>query len=147
METQHDRGKGVLLNPSIIPESHHDLLESTAPAYLATIGPNGEPQVSAAWFIWDGSLLLFAVNKKRQKFRNVLHEPRGAFAIADPANPYRALESRGSVLRSDEDPAFRFINAASQKRLGRDSPSEETGAAEERIVIAVEPERAISFPA
>jgi PPOX class probable F420-dependent enzyme len=134
------------LNTSIIPENHLDLLQSTALAYLATIGPKGEPQVSAVWFTWDGTHLLFAFNKKRQKYRNVLRETRVAIAIADPANPYRALEIRGGVARIDDDRDFRFINAASKKYLGRDATSEETGAAEERIVIVVAPERAIPFP-
>jgi len=134
------------LQALIIPGSHRDILESPALAYLATIGPKGEPQVSAVWFTWDGTHLFFAFNKKRQKYRNVLREPRVAIAISDPTNPYRALEIRGVVARIDEDRDFRFINAASQKYLGRDSPSEETGQPEERIVIVVAPERAIPFP-
>jgi hypothetical protein len=83
---------------SIIPEHSLDLLQSTALAYMATIGPKGEPQVSAVWFTWDGTHLLFALNKKRQKY------------------------------------------------LNRDATSEETGPAEERVVIIVGPERVIPFP-
>jgi len=146
MKAHQDKGKDILLNVSVIPESHRDLLESTALAYLATIGPKGEPQISAVWFTWDGTHLLFAFNKKRQKYRNVLREARVAIAISDPAKPYRALEIRGVVARIDEDRDFRSINAASQKYLGRDSTSEETGQPEERIVIAVAPERVIPFP-
>jgi len=131
---------------SIIPEHSLDLLQSAALAYMATIGPKGEPQVSAVWFTWDGTHLLFALNKGRQKYRNLLREPRVAIAIADPANPYHALEIRGTVARIDEDPNYRFINAASQKYLNRDATSEETGPAEERVVIIVEPERVITFP-
>ena len=131
---------------SIIPEHSLDLLQSAALAYMATIGPKGEPQVSAVWFTWDGTHLLFALNKGRQKYRNLLREPRVAIAIADPANPYRALEIRGTVARIDEDPNYRFINAASQKYLNRVATSEETGPAEERVVIIVEPERVIPFP-
>lgn len=131
---------------SIIPEPYHDLLQSTALAYLATIGPKGEPQVSAVWFTWDGTHLLFALNKKRQKYRNLLREPRVAIAIVDPANPYRALEIRGTVARIDADTNYRFINVVSQKYLNRDATSEETGLAEERVVIIIEPERVIPFP-
>jgi PPOX class probable F420-dependent enzyme len=143
---QADTGKDSHLSAPIIPDSHRDLLQSTALAYLATIGPKGEPQVSAVWFTWDGAHLLFAFNKKRQKYRNVLREPRVAIALTDPGNPYRALEIRGVVARIDEDCDFRFINAASQKYLGRDATAEETGLADERVMIVVEPERAITFP-
>jgi PPOX class probable F420-dependent enzyme len=144
--THEDTRKDIHQTMSIIPEHSLDLLQSTALAYLATIGPKGEPQVSAVWFTWDGSHLLFALNKKRQKYRNLLREPRVAIALADPANPYRALEIRGHVARIEADPTFRFINAASQKYLNRDATSAETGPAEERVVIIVEPERVIPFP-
>lgn len=131
---------------SNIPESHLAILQSPALAYMATLGPKGEPQVSAVWFLWDGTHLLFAFNKKRQKYRNLLRDPRVAIAVADLANPYRALEIRGTVARIDGDPDYRFINAASRKYLNRDATSEETGPTEERVVIVVEPERVIPFP-
>jgi PPOX class probable F420-dependent enzyme len=144
--TYEDNRKDIYQSMPIIPEQSLDLLQSTVLAYMATIGPKGEPQVSAVWFTWDGTHLLFALNTKRQKYRNLLREPRIAIAIADPANPYRALEIRGRVARIDADPNYRFINAASQKYLNRDATSDETGPAEERVVIVVEPERVIPFP-
>ena len=130
---------------SIIPEQLLDLLQSTTLAYMATIGPKGEPQVSAVWFTWDGSHLLFALSKSRQKYRNLVRDPRVAVAITDPANPYRTLEIRGTVARIDDDCDFRFINAASQKYLNRDSTPQEAGLPEERVVIVVKPERVIPF--
>lgn len=129
-----------------IPASHLDILQSQALSYLATLGPKGEPQVSAVWFLWDGTHLLFAFNRKRQKYRNVSRDSRVAVALADIANPYRALEIRGRVVRMDEDPDFRFINAASQKYTNRDATPEEAGLPEERVVLVVEPERVIVFP-
>lgn len=129
-----------------IPESHRDILESQALAYLSTLGPNGEPQVSAVWFLWDGTHLRFAFNKKRQKYRNLLRDPRVAVALVDPSNAYRALELRGTVATIEGDPDFRFINAASQKYLKRDASPQEAGAADERVVIVVQPERVITFP-
>src|SRR2546429_7536109 len=141
--THEDKRKGIHQSMSIIPEHSLDLLQSAALAYMATIGPKGEPQVSAVWFTWDGTHLLFALNKGRQKYRNLLREPRVAIAIADPANPYRALEIRGIVARIDGDPDYRFINAASQKYLKRASTFEETVPAEERVLFVVEPEQAI----
>ncbi len=33
-----------------IPESYTDLLDSTALAHVATIGPDGEPQTTPVWF-------------------------------------------------------------------------------------------------
>jgi len=38
-----------------VPASHADLLERPLFAHLATIRPDGAPQSSVMWFIWDGS--------------------------------------------------------------------------------------------
>ncbi len=131
---------------SLVPESYLDLLQSKALAYIATIGPKGEPQVSAVWFNWDGTHLTFALSKKRQKTRNLMRNPRVAVAIADPANPYRSLEIRGKVLRIDPDSNYRAAMAVSQKYTSRDMSAEELGRPEDRVLVIVEPERVFTFP-
>jgi hypothetical protein len=40
--------------------------------------------------------------KTRQKYRNVQREPRMALSIAEPDNPYRFLEIRGSVEKLED---------------------------------------------
>ncbi len=45
---------------SEIPENYQDLLESTALAHVATIGPDGEPQNDPVWFGWgDERVVVF----------------------------------------------------------------------------------------
>ncbi|GCF09140.1 PPOX class F420-dependent oxidoreductase [Dictyobacter arantiisoli] len=130
---------------STIPESHLDILQSTAVAYMATIGPKGEPQTSPVLFGWDGTHLFFSMNKIRQKHRNLLREPRVAIAIADSTNPYRSLEIRGRVVSIDDDPDYRIANVLSQKYTGQDAtPNMQPG--EQRVVAIVEPERVFVFP-
>jgi PPOX class probable F420-dependent enzyme len=131
---------------SAIPEGYLDILQSTALAHVATIGPKGSPQVSPIWFAWDGTHVLFALNKIRQKFRNIQREPRIAISIVDPTNPYRSLEIRGSATRIDADLGYRYLNLLSQKYLGRDAGPEEAGLEEERVVIFVEPQQVVLFP-
>ncbi len=127
-------------NGRVIPESHEDLLESNALAHVATIGPEGEPQVNPVWFGWDGARLKFSQTKKRQKYRNLGREPRIAISIVDPENPYRYLEVRGRVDRIEEDPNLDFINSMAKKYLGADEyPNHQPG--DERVVIHVEPLR------
>ncbi|QBD81346.1 PPOX class F420-dependent oxidoreductase [Ktedonosporobacter rubrisoli] len=128
-----------------IPESHRDLLQSTAVAYMSTIGSRGEPQVSPVLFGWDGTQLFFTMNKIRQKYRNLLREPRIALAIADPTNPYRSLEIRGKAVRIEDDPNYHIANVLSQKYTGKDAtPNMLPG--EQRVAIFVEPERVFVFP-
>ena len=44
---------------TVIPETHRDLLEKTSIWHVATIGPNGEPQVSPVWADYVGTQIRF----------------------------------------------------------------------------------------
>jgi PPOX class probable F420-dependent enzyme len=123
----------------MIPSGYEDLLETKALADIATIGPNGEPQVNPVWFDWDGTHVRFSQTKTRQKYHNLQRDPRIALSIVDPANPYRYLEIRGKVVAVEEDPNLDFINAMAKKYLGQDKyPWHRPG--DERVVIIIEPE-------
>ncbi len=53
------------------PESHQDLLKAEV-AMLATIGPDGYPQVTALWFLFDeDATLKLSLNSTRQKVKNL----------------------------------------------------------------------------
>jgi PPOX class probable F420-dependent enzyme len=83
----------------VVPTSYEDLLTTPALAHVATIGPDGAPQVTPVWFDWDGARLLLALAPDRQKMRNLRRDPRLAVSIVDPANAYRYLEIRGRLRR------------------------------------------------
>jgi PPOX class probable F420-dependent enzyme len=120
-----------------IPATHLDILQSTAVAVVSTLGPHGEPQSSPVWFGWDGHKLRFSHTKARQKYRNLLRDPRIAVTIMDPANPYRYIEIRGTSILED-DPQKLFIDTMAKKYTGADrypnSPP-----SEQRVVIIVTP--------
>ena len=103
-----------------IPASHADLLESTALAHVATIGPDGTPQNNPVWFGWGGTHVLFSQTTGRQKYRNLQANPAVALSIVDPANPYRYLEIRGTVVEIVDDPGNAFINSMAKKYMGQD---------------------------
>ena len=89
------------------PESHQDLLAADV-AVLATVGPDGYPQVTATWFLLDddGTVKL-SLNTTRQKVKNLRAHPECTLFILDQANPYRTLEIRARAeLSPDEDYAF-----------------------------------------
>ena len=69
-----------------IPEGLQDLLQNTAVAHVATIGPEGETQNNAVWFCWDGEYVMFSQTKTRHKLRNPPREPKIALSIVDPEN-------------------------------------------------------------
>jgi len=118
-----------------------ELLESTALAHVATVGPDGAPQSNPVWFAWDGEYLRFSQTTERQKYRNILRDPRIALSIVDPGNPYRYLELRGVVVRIDPDPDLAFVDVVTRKYLGTNHDLARNPTHEERVVIVVEPKR------
>jgi predicted pyridoxine 5'-phosphate oxidase superfamily flavin-nucleotide-binding protein len=53
-----------------IPDTHRDLL--TLPvATLATVDPDGRPQLTEVWFLADGDDVRISLNTSRQKVRNL----------------------------------------------------------------------------
>lgn len=83
-----------------IPENFHDLLkdETKAFIYLATLMPDGSPQVTPIWFNTEGDYLLINSAKGRVKDKNMRARPQVALCIQDPSNPYRYLQIRGKVV-------------------------------------------------
>jgi PPOX class probable F420-dependent enzyme len=122
---------------SVIPDSHRDLLERPLYAHLATIRPDGKPQVNPMWFAWDGEYVRFTNTTVRQKYKNVTAHPEVALSINDPEQPYRYLEVRGTVERIDDDSdgAF-FAELAGRYGMKLDGPP---GDVQHRVVYVVKP--------
>ncbi len=95
------------MTTTTIPESHRDLLDSPI-VTLATINPDGSPQVTATWFLVDDDGTVAAsLNSARQKTKNLVRTPVATLFFVDPANPYRTLEIRAHAeIRPDPDYAF-----------------------------------------
>ncbi len=122
-----------------IPERFHDLVQSTAFAFVSTLGPDGAPQVNPVWFLWDGERIQISLIEGKQKFRNLQRDPRIAIAIAHPSDPYRYLEVRGRVGRIERDVDNRVFEAISRKYTGVAFSMEPEDTV--RYVAAVEVER------
>jgi PPOX class probable F420-dependent enzyme len=125
---------------SVIPARLADLLASKALANVATLGQAGDPQVTPVWFGWDGEYIRFSTLKARQKYKNVVRDPRIALAIVDVTDPLRYLEIRGTVVRIEDDRELAFINAMAQKYLGLAKyPWHKPG--HERVTIVIRPDK------
>jgi PPOX class probable F420-dependent enzyme len=85
-----------------IPASHRDLLEGQF-ATLATVGPDGRPQLSEIWFLAEGDTVVTSLNTSRQKTRNLRANPAVTVFLLDLAVPYRYLEIRGDAEITPDD--------------------------------------------
>ena len=80
-----------------IPEQYKDLFKKVAFAHLATLMPDGSPQVTPVWFDLDGSHIRVNSAKGRVKDKNMRRNKKVALSIVDPDNPYRHLDVQGEV--------------------------------------------------
>ncbi|MGC4108518.1 MAG: PPOX class F420-dependent oxidoreductase [Thermomicrobiales bacterium] len=103
-----------------IPDSFDDLLDSTILANLATIGPDGAPQVNPIWFLRDGDSILFGVKGDTQKLRNIQREPRIALSFLSLTDPHHYLELRGEVTEIFPYDDLSFVNIVARKYTGKD---------------------------
>lgn len=120
-----------------VPEGYESLLDRPLYGHLATVRPDGSPQVNAMWFAWDGERLRFTHTTKRQKYRNVEANPRVAMSVLDPDNPYRFLEVRGVVEEIVPDPTGAFYMSLNDRY---DGPlSEPPPDKADRVILVVRP--------
>lgn len=123
-----------------IPDKYRDLFAKRAFASLATLMPDGSPQVTPVWVDVEGDLVLVNTARGRQKDKNMRRDPHVAMAIIDPENPYRYLEIRGRVAEITEEGADAHIDKMAKKYLGADKyPYRQPS--ETRVIFKVQPER------
>ncbi len=99
----------------MIPDSHKDLLERPVIVSLATVLPDGQPQVTPVWVDYDGEFLRVNSAAGRQKDRNMRRNRKVTIMALDPDNGYRWLEVRGEVVEIDESAGLEHIHRLSAK--------------------------------
>jgi PPOX class probable F420-dependent enzyme len=123
-----------------IPEGYKDLFQKKAFANLATLMPDGRPQVTPVWVDFDGSHIRINSAKGRVKDKNMRRNNKVALSIVDPDNAYRHLAVQGEVVEITEQGADAHINALAKKYLGKDQyPYRQPG--EVRVTYKIRPDR------
>ena len=115
-----------------IPAKYLDLLQGKATfAHLATIQPDGTPQVTPVWFDYANGKFRMNSAKGRAKSRNMTEGAPMAMSIIDPKNPFRYIQIRGRVRHVTEEGATRIsiprqeIPRQGQVPLGFTRPSQD----------------------
>ena len=72
-----------------LPQELIDLMKQPSTAYIATLMPDGSPQLSQTWIDTDGQYVIFNTPEEFQKARNLRRDPRIAITVSDPAEPSR----------------------------------------------------------
>jgi len=127
------------MSDNSVPADYLDLL-NTPTAILSTLGPDGRPQTTAIWFLHEEGRIRISLNKTRQKYKNIVRDPRVSFFILDPANPQRSLEIRGEVEIADDSD---YVAAARVgAKYGADLRSFDAPGSS-RVILTLNPTRVI----
>lgn len=122
-----------------VPDSHRRLLELPLYGHLGTVRPDDTVQVNPMWFEFDGEHVRFTHTTRRQKYRNVRHNPSMSLSIIDPDDPFRYLEVAGRLVDVVPDPDGAFY-VRLQNRYGNPSPTPPRDAAD-RVILVMSVER------
>ena len=115
-------------------------------AHLATLMPDGSPQVSPVWVDVDGNRILVNTAEGRVKPRNVRRDARVAISVHNQDNPYSSAFIRGRVVEITHEGADELIDKLAKKYLGQDRyPNRQPG--EQRVTLVIEPEHVGSMMA
>jgi PPOX class probable F420-dependent enzyme len=123
----------------IIPAHLTALLEAPNYGCLGTIRPDDTVQVNPMWFEFDGEHLRFTHTTKRQKFRNLKHNPAMSLAVFNPDNPLQYVEVRGKLVEVVPDPTGEFYVRLG-KRYGNADQAPPPDSAD-RVVLVMSIER------
>lgn len=125
-----------------IPEQAHPFVDGPEFATLATVGPDGQPQLSVVWVERDGDEILVSTVAGRQKHRNLVANPRVSILIYPRDNPYSYLEVRGTATMT-ESGGRELIDRLNEKYTGSGRYTGDDGTDSVRVVVRITPQRVV----
>jgi PPOX class probable F420-dependent enzyme len=87
--------------------------------------PDGSPHSVPVWIGREGDRLFVTTDENSVKGRNTQHNPRVAISLIDLNDPYTEAQIRGRVVERRPDSDFKYIDAVSEKYVGKPWPYRE----------------------
>ncbi|WP_406496195.1 PPOX class F420-dependent oxidoreductase [Streptomyces sp. NBC_00846] len=120
------------------------LLDTPVFVTVATIQPDGSPQVSPVWVKRDGDDLLISTTVGRRKEQNLSRDPRVSVVVQPFDAPYTYAEIRGTATLTTEG-GQALIDELSVKYTGKKyaefNPT--AGDDDERVVVRITPRKVV----
>jgi PPOX class probable F420-dependent enzyme len=126
----------------LLDERARALLDAPEFATLATVLPDGQPQLSVVWIRRDGDDLLVSTIEGRRKHRNLLADPRATVLVYPRDDPYSYLEVRGTVTMTTEG-GVALIDELNDKYHGTGRYPGDDGTDHVRVVVRITPTKVV----
>ncbi len=130
--------------PLSLPETAKAWIDGTEFATVATLEPDGRPQLSVVWLARDGDDIVFSTVKGRRKQRNLERDPRATALVFPVEDPYTYLEVRGSVTMTEEG-GRDLIDALHQKYRARPGPYPGDSPETVRVVVRLRADQVVFY--
>lgn len=72
--------------------------------WLITIGPDGTPEPSPVWFLWNGAASLLIYSQNAPKLRNIANQPRVAFHLNSDEHGNNVITFTGTARLDNAHP-------------------------------------------
>ena len=120
------------------------LLHQPSLCYVATLMPDGSPQMTQTWVDTDGEHIVINTVQGFQKLKNVERDPRVAVSVSDPSNPSRYYAVRGRVVGITTKGGAEHIESLAQRYLGGPYPWY-GGRDQVRVVLTISAEKSTAW--
>jgi PPOX class probable F420-dependent enzyme len=122
-------------------EKTRKLFEEPNYLFVATVNPDGSPQVTPVWTDVQNGHIRFNTAIGRAKERNLRRDPRVGLSITHRDDPWNKVDIRGRVVDFVEgEESDRQIDDLSEKYTGQ-RPYPWRTPEERRVIVVIEPER------
>ncbi|MFD0338285.1 PPOX class F420-dependent oxidoreductase [Streptomyces sp. NPDC127117] len=129
--------------PAALPAELKALLDTPVFVTVATIQPDGSPQVTPVWVKRDGDDLLVSTSIGRRKEQNLRRDPRVSVVVQPFDAPYTYAEIRGTATLTTEG-GDELMDELSVKYTGKKfaefNPSLDDA---ERVVVRITPRKVV----
>ncbi|MFF0054880.1 PPOX class F420-dependent oxidoreductase [Streptomyces microflavus] len=121
-----------------------NLLDTPVFVNIATIQPDGSPQVSPVWVTRDGDDVLISTTVGRRKETNLRRDPRVTVVVQPADNPYAYAEIRGQAELTTEG-GQELIDELSLKYTGKPYAefNPNSGQDDPRVVVRITPRKIV----
>ena len=122
-----------------------NLFEGKNLVFIATINPDGSPQLTPVWGNYYDDHILINTAEGRVKHKNVKKDPRVAISVVDNDNPLNMTTIRGKVVEIIPDYDYLHINKLTKQYMGiTEYPFKKEN--EKRIIFKIEPKKIFVMP-
>lgn len=114
-------------------------------AHLATLMPDGAPNVTPVWIGLEGEHIVIGTSEDSLKTRNLRRDPRLGLSVVDFRDPYEEVQIRGRVVEFRNDSSYDTKDKISHKYVGAPFPMRDLPGSV-ALVIQVEKARYTKLP-